>query len=421
MKGIDFFRRNPVKAFVVGFIVVAIAIVIALRAPSVMFQRNDWFDGGIRLLRDDNELAYYFSESYWIDSTVRGDHLPQDYPPLGVLYFSLPRLIGHDPAAFALGFVSLNALMYALLFGIMASLLEKEGFSAFRLLFFLLPAFLYFSIWRFDILPAVLSAGALLAAKKKSPAPAFLLLFAAVTVKWYAALFFPAFFIYFVLLGGKEVPIKRLKIALLWTAGAAAALVVVMAAFAGFNALSEPILFHLSRDFENGSVGSALLIGLRTLGIDRPVLHAGMAKLFFFAQFAAGIPVVWKEHPRDFRSLARSCVFVLIPFIALGLIFSPQWIVWLTPLLLLVADRTELRLLVALDMVIFLQFPVLFGINPYGIAYMLCTVIRTGLFGALWLRSYRALSETGAAALQPKNSRQTSALRKLRAGLPGLQ
>ncbi len=381
---------KAVKAFMIGLLVAGIATVAAFHAPSVMFARPGWFDGGIRLLRDDGEVSYYFLHSSWIDRSGQAVTLTQDYPPLGVLYFSLPRLLTKNFEAFEVAFVSLNAVLYALLFVVMSLLLDGEGRSKRRLAFFLLPAFLYFSLWRFDILPTLLAAGALLAAKRKAPEPAFLLLLAAAMAKWYAALFFPPFFIYFALLGGREIPIKRLQNAIFLTAGAGIALIALVASVAGFGALVEPVLFHLSRDFEMGSVGAVLLTGMRAVGIDRPLLHGALARLFFLMQFAAVIPVVWKEYPKDFRSLVRACVFVLIPFMALGSVFSAQWIVWLAPLVLVVADATDLALLAALDLTVFVQFPVLFGINPYGSAYAVFTFIRSGLFAALWWRNSRA-------------------------------
>ncbi len=400
MRGVRALVQNgPARGFVIGLLIAAGAAAIALGSPALVAPHANWFDGGIRLLRDDKEISFYFLHSLWIDGSLPvGKPLTQDYPPVGVLYFSLSRVLAKTFVGFETAFVHLNVLSYAALFALTASLLEGESLGQRRLAFFVLPAFLYFSLWRFDILPAVLVAAALLAAKRKSPEPAFVLLLVAALAKWYAALFFPPFLVYFALLGGGELPVKRLGDAMLWMAGFGVALTAATAHFAGLGALVEPVLFHLSRDIEEGSVSAVLLTCTRALGVDWRWLHALLLRVFFVAQFAAVIPVIWREYPNDFKRLVRCCVFLLIPFMALGAVFSAQWIVWLTPVLLLVADRTELKLLALLDVVVFLQFPVLFGINPYGVSYLLFTVLRTALLAALWWRSFRALSpvRTGA-------------------------
>lgn len=389
--------KGALRAFVLGAVIAVAAVVVALQAAPMQFRHADWFDGGIRLLRDDKEVSFYFSHSGWIDGSVATMTLTQDYPPLGVAYFSLPRLIAHDFGDFEVGFLCLNVALYAALFALMRLLLRNEGLSRYRLGFFLLPAFLYFSLWRFDILPSILVACALLAARRRSPESAFVLLLAAALSKWYSALFFPAFFVYFARLAGREIPMKRITNALLWTAGFGTAVAGAVALLAGPGALVEPVLFHLSRDIEEGSVAAVLLTALRAVNADWAWLHWLMLRAFFVAQFAAVIPVIWKEYPKDFRSLVRACIIVLIPFMALGTVFSAQWIVWLTPPLLLVASRRELAVLAALDVVVFIQFPVLFGINPYSTAYLAFTLLRTGLFAVLWWWNFCAVSRHTAA------------------------
>jgi hypothetical protein len=64
----------------------------------------------------------------------------------------------------------------------------------------------------------------------------------------------------------------------------------------------------------------------------------------------------------EIPSLLRRSAVVLIVFISLQVFFSPQWIIWLTPLLAPLAqrDRSLIPWLVAFDLIMFLSFPVVF-------------------------------------------------------------
>ena len=395
--------RQP-PAWMIGlaaFVLAVIAAGVALSLPSVWPVRPAWHDGGLRLFRDDHEVGVYFDRSRWLADRV-APYTPgheQEYPPLGALYYALPRFFTGDPAVFEKIFVFVNAAMFGLLAGLAAWLLRRFGRSPAWLGLFCLPAFVYCSLWRFDLLPAVLAAVFLWAVCSDRPVAAFTALAAGVLAKYYPALFFVPFIMY---LGSRRLDPamgRRVSLGLIALAGVAAAGLLSVAAFAGFGAAVWPVLFHLGREFEIGSLGLAVLVALFYLGASGLWLGRVVSGIFFLLQFGATVVYAAWGKPADLKAFVRACLFILLPFLIFAHFFSPQWLLWLTPLYILVADRRETVALIALDLSVYLQFPVVFGYSPYGWPYLAASLIRTALMICLaWLNT-RELIRSGALVL----------------------
>jgi hypothetical protein len=70
--------------------------------------------------------------------------------------------------------------------------------------------------------------------------------------------------------------------------------------------------------------------------------------------------------PADLASVLRRCALVLILFVSLAVFWSPQWILWFLPLTIPLARRDRWLLVpaVALDVVNYVSFPILFWLVP---------------------------------------------------------
>jgi hypothetical protein len=214
----------------------------------------------------------------------------------------------------------------------------------------LLPGAMYFSLSRFDAWPALLTALSLACLGRQRIVGSAVFLGAATMIKVYPLLLVPLVVRYIW---------SNHKHALTWVGCYGATLIAVLLPSLivyGWEATWSPYRYQLSRWAIEGwslygyvlppfLVGNPVISGLFRNG----VLMVAMATL------------IWNR-PLDLASLLRRGAIVLILFVALQVFYSPQWILWLTPLLLPLAQthRPIRRLAIALDLLTFLSFPIVF-------------------------------------------------------------
>lgn len=370
-----------------------LALVLILGpAPKRLFHDVTIKGEGMRLLRDDYEMQIFYRRSEWVESGAVPYSKAQfeEYPPLGMLFLAAPRLLGGDQLAYTATLQGALAVLFGLLVAVTGSLLRRLGRPRRLLALFLLPAFLYFSLWRFDLFPALLVAAALLAVTRERYGLALLALWASVMAKIYPVLFIVPFTLYLLPRLSSKAVRRRLLIAALVAAGLTAA-VIVVAYLKDVRPITSVLKLHLSRPFEAGSLRELFDRWLWALPLTAQESRLLIAIPCFILQFVAVPLLIVRASVRDIPALVRACVFVLVPFMAFGSFFSQQWIIWLAPLVVLVGRRAELALLAALDLLLFLQFPVLYDIDPHSWHYDIVTVARTVLLAALWALNARAL------------------------------
>jgi hypothetical protein len=105
--------------------------------------------------------------------------------------------------------------------------------------------------------------------------------------------------------------------------------------------------------------------------------------------------MTWTK-PIDLESLLRRSAVILIVFVSFQVFYSPQWILWLMPMLVPLAggQRPLAFLIVGLDLVTYLTFPLVFdsGGSPYygemiQVLVYSRAVLLAGLLGALLIGS----------------------------------
>jgi hypothetical protein len=240
-------------------------------------------------------------------------------------------------------------LMTAALLGLIAVL--RRGYEAGQptgpVWLCVLPAAVFFSLNRYDVLPALATALALSCLARQRDGWSGVFLAAGVLLKVYPVLFVPIVLRY---LGFKR--------GLRWLAGFTATIALgigLSTAILGWEPTIRPIQVQLDRKLEAKSwtlYGRVLPIDLAGDKTARQAILAG-----------AGLLLVLTRPP-TLASVLRRCSALLIVFISLAVFWSPQWVIWFLPLVVPLAARHRwlIPVCVALDLINYFQFPVLFWI-----------------------------------------------------------
>ena len=286
-----------------------------------------------------------------------------EYPPGALPMFALPGLArhGHDQqvsAGFRRAFETLMWMCGALALAAMAVVLRQLRRSNvevwFPLLFAALAPLLLGSVIlsRFDLWPAAIVAAALAALVSGRLRTGHVLLGLGVTAKIYPAVFVPLGVAYVWKRAGRREALTCLALAL----------GVVAAVFLPFVVLSPGGVWHsisvqLSRPLQVESLGAAFLLVAHHVfgfGLAGETSHGSQN----VAGTAAGVLAVvtsivqvvvllwiWLSFARGAgtrEALVRSTAAALCAFIALGKVLSPQFLIWLIPIVPLVRGRRGL-------------------------------------------------------------------------------
>jgi hypothetical protein len=279
-----------------------------------------------------------------------------EYPPGALPVFVLPALVSDDEEGFRDGFEWLMAacgVAMVLLTGVaLAGLRATRSRTVFVLALAAAFPLLLGSVvlTRFDLWPAALVAGALAAFVHGRHRVGFGVLGAAVAVKLYPAVLVPVAAAYIWRQRGRREAIVCL--------GVAAAVVVLV--FLPFLVVAPDGVAHsigrqLSRPLQIESLGSALYLAAHHLfglqvemrsGHGSQNLHGtgtGVAAALLSVVQAGVLVWIWLRRPVTAEELIRWSAAALVAFVALGKVLSPQFLIWLVPVVPLVAGLRGLR------------------------------------------------------------------------------
>jgi hypothetical protein len=216
-------------------------------------------------------------------------------------------------------------------------------------LLLVLPAALYFTVNRFDIVPTLLTALAFAAVGRRRPALAGAFLGLGALVKVYPALLAPLFLRYLW-------PDRR-GLARFVLAGVATAVVFLGPPLLreGPEAVAAPYRLQLARSGDGEPDWTAYgYLFPRDLA-ENDV----WGRAFRLGALVLAVGLLSLGRVPDLESLVRRSAVVLVVFMVLQVFYSPQWYLWLLPLLLPLTrlQRGLVPLVIALDVVAFLSFP----------------------------------------------------------------
>jgi hypothetical protein len=202
---------------------------------------------------------------------------------------------------------------------------------------------------RYDLWPAALSAGALAAVLASRERLGLAVLGIAVAAKLYPLVLLPPLLVYVARRrGGREAAVAFGAFA------AAFAILVLPFAIVAPDGLVDSVERQLGRPLQIESLGASLLLAAHQLGLYEPMvvsshgsqnlagsLPDGLAAAQTVLQ-AVALVAVWilfARGPATATRLVVSCAASLAVFVAFGKVLSPQFLIWLVPVVALVSGR----------------------------------------------------------------------------------
>ncbi len=287
--------------------------------------------------------------------------LPLEYPPLALIIFSLP--IFAPLLYYQLVFAVLMALVSIFIYWLLLRFGPRG--SALALVFYIFIGVLALVQERFDLVPAALTLLCLIAAERKYWTFAYIVLAFGFLIKIYPILFLPALFIaeqqdrHSIYISEQVSTLKSLPLELWHTLLSIrywhwkntllffSLVLGITGFFAIFNfkgAILSQLSYFANRPLQVESIGSTLLwlgtlIGFPvhivfTFGSINIVSVLGgavsnLSEILFIAGYIYSIYLLW----RGKLDIVQTCIALLLIFIATGKVFSPQYLIWVIPLL----------------------------------------------------------------------------------------
>jgi uncharacterized membrane protein len=208
------------------------------------------------------------------------------------------------------------------------------------------PAAAYFVLYRFDVLPAVATAAAFAALGRQRASVAGIALAVAVLLKVYPILLMPVVIRY---LWHDRRSCIRFGLAFAATVSLGFAPLLFGS---DFQAIAAPYRFQMTRPVETSLTVYGRLV---------PVFMASgtLGALFRYGCLAAVMVPAIAFQVTEFEQMLRRSALILLTFASLAVFYSPQWILWLIPLLAPLAQtrRNLAWTILALDLINYLTFP----------------------------------------------------------------
>jgi len=205
----------------------------------------------IRFINDNYDRGIYYERGGWIvHSAVPYRDTISEYPQIPTYLFALPYLAlswlePMNELGYGAWSSAYSLLMLALLFTtilILYKVLTKQKNKSFILL---LPAYLYFTYNRFDILPSLICLVSFLLLSGGKFVWAAIMLGIGTLTKWYPALLLPVYLMYYWFLN------KKIHWLMIISFGATCLMIILPTYLSGgIEALLVPYRFHIVRGLE---------------------------------------------------------------------------------------------------------------------------------------------------------------------------
>lgn len=313
------------------------------------------FNSEIRFINDNADREIFHSRGLWYPlRKIPYLEVFSEYPQLGTYFFGLPHAIlslihdsDYGKSEYRLTFSVITIIFLFASIVLLYKMREKRKYFAF---FMLLPAALYFSYNRSDILPALLSLASIyLLSKERYKSSAFVLTLG-ILFKWYLMLLFPIF-VTFYYSRHKKINWGMISIFCLTV------ILVILPTLlsGGVEALLVPYKFHTARGLNKESMFYLLK---SILGSDAWFF------IFFVMQFSV-VPLCIISKIDSLQKVIKWSALSILVFMLFAKFYSPQWILWVLPFLILRAqNRKDVLPIIIFDLATYLYFPVIYDGCP---------------------------------------------------------
>jgi hypothetical protein len=314
---------------------------------------------------DDEEVVdtpVYEKYGDWMaDGQVPYRDFRPEYPPLALPAFAVPSLVAGAEAShgeYRRVFEWLMAICGVAALVLVAATLVSLGASPARLalalgLLALFPLALgTVVLTRFDLWPAALVAGALAALVALRERLGFVLLGLAVAAKLYAGVLLPLAVVWVWRRRG-----RRSALACLGLFAAVVVACYLPFLLVGPEGVAESLSRQLSRPLQLESLGAAVVLSLHSLvglGVEMHASHGsqnvggllgdavGVGQTLVQLAVLAAVWVGFARGEMTRDRFVRYSAAAVLAFVAFGKVLSPQFLIWLVPLVPLVAGRRGL-------------------------------------------------------------------------------
>jgi len=327
---------------------------------------------GQRLFFDPEDMSRYFqlAQDHWYYSVIN-----TEYPPLAILIFYWPLYFTKNlfyysqilSIQFIIAYVFTIYVTYRL-YSIYSPVVKNKLW-----LLILLPSAFYFSLNRFDIFPVLFVLLTLFFLHTQKFNTAIIFIGLAILFKLYPLLLLPMILAYIYKFAGKKIMYKSLCYLGLLLGG--------IYAYYGFlfgtHAVVQPFLTYISRSDFYGSwlwIYNNFYNGVASLIIlNKAVMLVGF--LFLYVGWFYGFI---KNKKISLLYLFGGATIILIWYHIFTSFYSPQWWLWYLPFLIfLIKSWQDAGLIIVYDMLNYIQFPLLFNIDPHTTILVYTVGIRT--------------------------------------------
>lgn len=308
----------------------------------------------IRIFSDEFDRFVYFQRGSWLpNDLVPFRDVLSEYPQVPTYLFGLLRLVSLKDVDMAIAYWKFSAVFSMLMLiclvaiiNILINILPNKKYLAYLLL---LPAPLYFTFNRFDVLPALLSLLAFqMIEQKRWNLAAFLLAIGTMT-KWYPCLLLPVSFAY-CYRTEQRIHWQMVLIFLV------TCLFIVLPTyiFGGMDAVLAPYRFHNQRSIETVSL-PALVSNL--LNAENSI-QSTLMPLFFVLQLLPAIFAIFFRI-NTHEKLLYWYIIIICNFIIFARIYSPQWLLWVFPFFILsLKNKIDIGIAVFYGISNYIGFPI---------------------------------------------------------------
>ena len=332
-----------------------IFLFVTLISTSILFNfcLKHNFHSKIPLVNDGYDRSIYYSIGSWYPlNKIPYLGIFSEYPQIATYFFALPHIIStsvnwkdYNQQTYDLIF---STSMMLFLFGTIILLYSLKGKDKHFAYLMLLPASLYFSYNRYDILVAFLSILCLkLLSQEKYELAAFVLALG-VWAKWYLIVLLPIFMT-FCYSRYRKINSRMFYIFCLTS------ILIILPTFiwGGIQAFKVPYEYHLNR----GENAESLFYLIKSiLGHDLGAWYS----LFLILQFSI-MPLILFGKINSIKKVINWSALSILVFILFSKFYSPQWILWILPFLILRAKNLkDIIPIIIFDLITYLYFPVIF-------------------------------------------------------------
>ena len=349
---------------------------------------RDNFGSEMGFLNDYGDKMVYAVRGSWLPySKMPYTEVPSEYPQIATYFFAVPYIVMESLGSvrsskigqieqFVNSDVSTNPnipssphmrndvlILYSFIFSLlMAFFLALSIMLVFTMrkerkylaYLMLLPAGLFFAHNRFDVITSFLGLLSIyLMARKQFKLSAFVIAFGFLT-KWYLVLFLPVFLAY------DYTVHRRINWSMIFTFTLTCILILLPTlVLNGFEGLYAPYGRQIFR-WSNQPSLFYIISGLLRRGFEINIDNFYFSLVTLVLQFSS-VPLCLTSRINTVDKAVKWCALSVLCFIIFAKINSSQWILWISPLLILIAvGRFFVTGIILLDFLSYLQYPVLF-------------------------------------------------------------